>query len=32
MDINPIREQALNRLADVLETHLDMNTLTGFIS
>ncbi|RPA30954.1 cobyric acid synthase [Shewanella frigidimarina] len=32
IDINQIREQQLNRLADVLEAHLDMNTLKGIIS
>ncbi|MGK0410409.1 MAG: adenosylcobyric acid synthase [Shewanella psychromarinicola] len=32
IDINQIREQQLNRLADVLEAHLDMNTLKGLIS
>ncbi len=29
LDINQIREQQLERLADVLETHLDMDKLTG---
>ncbi|AZG75107.1 cobyric acid synthase [Shewanella livingstonensis] len=32
IDINQIREQQLERLADVLETHLDINTLTGIIA
>ncbi|MGX9461614.1 cobyric acid synthase [Shewanella sp. A14] len=32
ININQIREQQLNRLADVLETHLDMNTLKGIIA
>ncbi len=32
IDINQIREQQLNRLADVLEAHLDMNTLKGLIA
>ena len=32
IDINQIREQQLNRLADVLETHLDIPTLKGLIS
>ena len=32
IDINHIREQQLNRLADVLEEHLDLNKLIGVIS
>ncbi|WP_418358268.1 cobyric acid synthase [Shewanella basaltis] len=32
IDINQIREQQLERLADVLEAHLDMNTLKGLIA
>jgi adenosylcobyric acid synthase len=31
ISINQIREQQLERLADVLEAYLDMNTLTGII-
>lgn len=32
IDINQIREQQLERLADVLEAHLDMDKLTGSLS
>ncbi|QIR15416.1 cobyric acid synthase [Shewanella aestuarii] len=32
IDINQIREQQLNRLADVLEAHLDVDKLTGVIA
>ncbi|PMG80945.1 cobyric acid synthase CobQ [Shewanella sp. 10N.286.51.B7] len=32
VDINQIREQQLDRLADVLEAHLDMDKLTGSLA
>jgi adenosylcobyric acid synthase len=32
IDINQIRQQQLNRLADVLEAHLDVDKLTGVIA